>query len=42
MRNFLKIFNNAFEITNVQKLKSASSARNLKKIFENATIKSDV
>ena len=40
MRNFSKIFNDAFEITNVQKFDFASSARNLKKMLENATMKS--
>ena len=39
MRNFLKIFDNAFEITNVRKFDFASSVKNLKKMFENATIK---
>ena len=42
MRNFLKIFDDAFEITDVRKLNFASSAKNLKKIFKNATMKSDV
>ena len=42
MRDSSKIFNNAFEITNVWKLNSALNARNLKEIFENATMKSNV
>ena len=42
MRNFLKIFDDAFEIINVWKFDFASNARNLKKMFKNATMKSDV
>ena len=42
MRNFSKIFDDAFEITDVRKLDSASSAKNSKKMLENATIRSDV
>ena len=42
MRDFSKIFNNAFKITNVRKLNSASSARNLKKMFKNATMRLNV
>ena len=39
MRNFSKIFDDAFEIINVRKLDFALSARNLKKMFKNATMK---
>ena len=42
MRNFSKIFDDAFEITNVQKFNFALNVKNLKKMFENSTIKSDV
>ena len=42
MRNFLKIFIDAFKIINVRKLDFALSARNLKKMFKNATIRSNV
>ena len=41
MRDFLKIFNNAFEITNVWKLNFALSAKNSKKMFKNATMRSN-
>ena len=39
MRNFSKIFDDAFEITNMRKFNSALNIRNLKKIFENATMR---
>ena len=42
MRNFLKIFDDAFEITNVQKLDFALNVRNSKKMFKNATMRSNV
>ena len=42
MRNFLKIFNDAFEIANVRKLNFASNAKNLKKMLKNATMRSNV
>ena len=42
MRNFSKIFDDVFEITNVQKFEFALSARNSKKMFENASMKSNV
>ena len=42
VRDFSKIFNDTFKIINVQKLDSASSAKNSKKMFENATMKSNV
>ena len=42
MRNFSKIFDDVFEITNVQKFEFALSARNSKKMFENASIKLNV
>ena len=42
MRNFSKIFNDAFEITDVRKLNVALNVKNLKKMFENATMRSDV
>ena len=42
MRNFSKIFDDVFEIINVQKFESASSAKNLKKMFENALMKLNV
>ena len=41
MRNFLKIFDDVFEIINVRRLDSALNARNLKKMFKNATMKSN-
>ena len=40
MRNSSKILDDAFEITNVRRFDFASSAKNLKKMFENATMKS--
>ena len=42
MRNFLRIFNDAFKITNVRKLNSASNVRNLKKMFKNAMMRLNV
>ena len=42
MKNFSKIFNDAFKITDVRKLNSASNVRNSQKMFESATMKSDV
>ena len=42
MRDFLKIFDDAFEITDVRKFNFASNVKNLKKMFENATMRSDV
>ena len=42
IRDFLKIFNDAFEITNVRKLNFALNAKKLKKMFENATMKLNV
>ena len=42
MRDFLKIFDDAFEITDVQKFDFALNAKNLKKMFKNATIKLNV
>ena len=42
MRDFSKIFNDVFEITDVRKLDSASNARNSKKMFKNATIRLNV
>ena len=41
MQNFSKIFNNVFKITDVQKLNFVLNARNLKKMFENAIMKSN-
>ena len=38
MRNFSKTFNDAFKIINVRKLNFASSAKDLKKMFKNATM----
>ena len=42
MQNSLKMFNNVFKIADIQKLKSATSARNFKKTFESVTSKSNV
>ena len=42
MRDFSEIFDDAFEITNIQKLDFVSSARNSKEMFENATIRLNV
>ena len=39
MRNFSEILDDVSEITNVQKFEFASSAKNLKKMFENALMK---
>ena len=42
MRNFLKIFDDTFEITNVRKLDFASNVKNLKKMFKDAMMRSNV
>ena len=42
MQDFSKIFKNAFEIADVRKFDFTLNAENLKKIFENATMKSNV
>ena len=42
MRDFLKISDDAFEITDIRKLNFTSNAKNLKKMFENATMKSNI
>ena len=42
MRDFSKIFNDAFEIINVRKLNFASSVKNLKKMLKNATMKLNI
>ena len=42
MRNFLKIFDDVFEIINVRKFNFALNAKNSKKTFKNATMKSSV
>ena len=42
MKNFSKIFNDAFKIADVRKLNFALNVRNLQKMFENATMKSNV
>ena len=42
MRNSSKIFDDMFEIANVQKFEFASSAKNLKEMLENASMKSNV
>ena len=42
MRNFSKIFDDVFEIINVQKLEFALNAKNLKKMFESASMKLNV
>ena len=42
MRNSLKIFNDAFKITDVQKFNFVSNARNLKEMFENVMIRLNV
>ena len=39
MRNFSKIFDDTLEIINVRKFDFASSAKNSKKMLENATMK---
>ena len=41
MRNFLKIFDDVFKITDVQKFESALSAKNLKKLLKSASMKSN-
>ena len=42
MQNFLKMSNDVFKIADVQKLKSATNARNFEKTFENVTSKLSV
>ena len=42
MRNFSKIFDDMFEITDVQKFEFTSNARNLKEMFENASMRLNV
>ena len=42
MRNFLKIFDDAFKTTNVRKFNFASNVKNSKKMLENATMKLNV
>ena len=42
MRNFLKIFDDVFEITDVQKFEFALSAKNSKEMFKNASMKLNV
>ena len=42
MQNFLKMFDDVFKIADVQRLKSATSARNFKKTLESVTSKSNV
>ena len=42
MQNSLKMFDDVFKITNVQKFKFATSARNFEKTLENVTLKSSV
>ena len=39
MRDFSKIFDDTFKITNVRKLNFASSAKNLKEMLENAMMR---
>ena len=39
MRDFSKIFNDAFEIISIRKLNFALNAKNSKKILENTTMK---
>ena len=39
MRNSLKIFNDAFKITDVQKFNFASNVKNLKRMLKNVTMK---
>ena len=41
MQNFLKMSDDVFKIINVQKLKSATNARNSEKTFESVTSKSN-
>ena len=42
IRDFLKIFDDAFEIISVRKFNFASSAENLKEMFKSATMRSNV
>ena len=42
MRNSLKIFDDVFEITDVQKFEFASNVKNLKEMFKSASIKLNV
>ena len=42
MRNFLKIFDDAFEIINVRKFDFTLNVRNSKKMFENATMRLNI
>ena len=42
MWNFIKLFNDAFEIINVRKFNFALNVKNLKKMFKNATIRLNV
>ena len=42
MRNFSEILDDMFKITDVQRFEFASNARNLKKMFENASMRSNV
>ena len=42
MRNFERIFNDAFELTNVRKLKFALSAKDFMKMLENASTRLNV
>ena len=42
MRNFSKIFDDAFKITDVRKFNFTLNAKNLRKMFESATMKSNV
>ena len=42
MRNFLKIFDDVFKITDVQKFKFALNAKDLKKMFKDASMRSNV
>ena len=42
MRNFLKIFDDAFEITNVRKLDFTLNIKNLKKMLESVAMKSNI
>ena len=41
MQNFLKMFNDVFKITDVQKLKFATSAKIFIKTFENVMLRSN-
>ena len=42
MQNFLKMSDDMFKIANVQRLKSATSAKNFKKTLENVTSRLNV